>query len=378
MNLLPLPAFTDNYIWMLHDARQAIVVDPGDATPVLQTLQAQGLQLQAILVTHHHADHVGGVDALRAATGAQVFGPARERIPEPLVRLAQGDTVEVLGLRFSVLDVPGHTAGHIAYYCPDMQGAPLLFCGDTLFSGGCGRLFEGTPAQMLASLDQLAALPGDTRVCCAHEYTLSNLRFARAVEPGNQALLHYSSHCESLRARQLPTLPSRMALERDINPFLRVRETAVAAAAQGFDARVPQRRRGGVCRPAPMEKRLLMKILHFACLAGLLWLTGCATNGTPGTSGNGPFNNESSSRRYQPHPRHPQRAFEPHHGRPGRRQRSGVAVHPRRPVGPHPPRLCHARPAARTGAGPRAVVCQPPRLHAAHDRALQQIPVPHR
>jgi hydroxyacylglutathione hydrolase len=121
-----------------------------------------------------------------------------------------------------------------------MQGAPLLFCGDTLFSGGCGRLFEGTPAQMLASLDQLAALPGDTRVCCTHEYTLSNLRFARAVEPGNQALLHYSSHCESLRARQLPTLPSRMALERDINPFLRVRETAVAAAAQGFDARVPQ------------------------------------------------------------------------------------------------------------------------------------------
>ena len=146
--MLPLPAFTDNYIWMLHNARQAIVVDPGDATPVLQTLQAQGLQLQAILVTHHHADHVGGVDALRAATGAQVFGPARERIPEPLVRLAQGDTVEVLGLRFSVLDVPGHTAGHIAYYCPDMQGAPLLFCGDTLFSGGCGRLFEGTPAQM--------------------------------------------------------------------------------------------------------------------------------------------------------------------------------------------------------------------------------------
>ena len=153
--MLPLPAFTDNYIWMLHNARQAIVVDPGDATPVLQTLQAQGLQLQAILVTHHHADHVGGVDALRAATGAQVFGPARERIPEPLVRLAQGDTVEVLGLRFSVLDVPGHTAGHIAYYCPDMQGAPLLFCGDTLFSGGCGRLFEGTAAQMHASLQRL-------------------------------------------------------------------------------------------------------------------------------------------------------------------------------------------------------------------------------
>ena len=236
--MLPLPAFTDNYIWMLHNARQAIVVDPGDATPVLQTLQAQGLQLQAILVTHHHADHVGGVDALRTATGAQVYGPARERVPEPLVRLAQGDTVNVLGLEFQVIDVPGHTAGHIAYYCPDMDGAPLLFCGDTLFSGGCGRLFEGTPAQMLDSLDRLAALPGNTRVCCTHEYTLSNLKFARAVEPGNAALLHYSSQCEALRAQNQPTLPSQMALERDINPFLRVRQSPVAQAAQGYDAQV--------------------------------------------------------------------------------------------------------------------------------------------
>ena len=236
--MLPLPAFTDNYIWMLHNARQAIVVDPGDATPVLQTLQAQGLQLQAILVTHHHADHVGGVDALRTATGAQVYGPARERMPEPLVRLAQGDSVKALGLEFQVIDVPGHTAGHIAYYCAEMDGAPLLFCGDTLFSGGCGRLFEGTPAQMLDSLDRLAALPGNTRVCCTHEYTLSNLKFARAVEPGNAALLHYSSQCEALRAQNQPTLPSQMALERDINPFLRVRQSPVAQAAQGYDAQV--------------------------------------------------------------------------------------------------------------------------------------------
>ena len=179
-----------------------------------------------------------GADALRAATGAQVYGPARERMPEPLERLAQGDTVNALGLQFQVIDVPGHTAGHIAYYCADMDGAPLLFCGDTLFSGGCGRLFEGTPAQMLDSLDRLAALPGNTRVCCTHEYTLSNLKFARAVEPGNAALLHYSSQCEALRAQNQPTLPSQMALERDINPFLRVRQSPVAQAAQGYDAQV--------------------------------------------------------------------------------------------------------------------------------------------
>ena len=240
MNLLPLPAFTDNYIWMLHDGREAIVVDPGDAAPVVQALQRLGVQLRAILVTHHHPDHVGGVDALREATGAVVYGPARERIPEPCVRLTQGDTLSALGLHFDVLDVPGHTAGHIAYYCPAMDGAPLLFCGDTLFSGGCGRLFEGTPAQMLDSLDQLATLPDSTRVCCTHEYTLSNLQFARTVEPGNAKLLHYSSQCEALRANDQPTLPSYIALERDINPFLRVRHTAVAQAAHDHDAQVNQ------------------------------------------------------------------------------------------------------------------------------------------
>lgn len=236
--MLPLPAFSDNYIWMLHDAHAALVVDPGDAAPVLQALHGMGLSLQAILVTHHHGDHVGGVSALREATGAAVYGPAHEPMPEPLTRLGQGDAVSALGLRFSVIDVPGHTAGHIAYYCAEADGAPLLFCGDTLFSGGCGRLFEGTPAQMQASLDALAALPDDTRVCCAHEYTLSNLKFARAVEPGNAALSEYITRCEALRQAGQPTLPSRMATERAINPFLRTRQASVAQAARGFDPRV--------------------------------------------------------------------------------------------------------------------------------------------
>jgi hydroxyacylglutathione hydrolase len=233
MTLVPLPAFADNYIWMLQDGSNAIVVDPGDAQPVFDALTRDKLQLAAILVTHHHPDHTGGVAALHAATGAPVFGPARERIPEPFKPLLHGDSAEVLGLRFQVIDVPGHTAGHIAYFLPASQGRPpLLFCGDTLFSGGCGRLFEGTPAQMLASLDALAALPGDSRVCCAHEYTLANLRFAQAVEPGNADLTQYTAHCESLRAQGQPTLPSQLATERRINPFLRSREATVLRAVR--------------------------------------------------------------------------------------------------------------------------------------------------
>lgn len=234
--MLPLPAFTDNYLWMVHDGQDAWIVDPGDAAPVFQALETLGLQLRGILVTHHHPDHTGGVAQLHAATAAPVYGPARESVPEPLRRLIQDDTVDVLGNPFVVMDVPGHTAGHIAYYCASFEGLPLLFCGDTLFSGGCGRLFEGTAAQMQASLASLAALPGNTRVCCTHEYTLSNLRFAREVEPDNAVLAAYQIHCQSLRAQGLPTLPSNIALERDINPFLRVSQPSVAASALRFDA----------------------------------------------------------------------------------------------------------------------------------------------
>lgn len=242
MTLTPLPAFVDNYIWLLHDGQRALVVDPGESAPVFDALARDGLQLEAILVTHHHSDHVGGIDALRNATGARVYGPAGETMPEPCERLRGGQRLRVLDQGFEVFDVPGHTAGHIAFYGPQIaltpSPGPLLFCGDTLFSGGCGRLFEGTPAQMLASLTQLAHLPGHTRVCCTHEYTLSNLRFARAVEPDNTALQTYQQTCEALRAQGRPTLPSTLALEQQINPFLRTREPAVIAAARAFDPQV--------------------------------------------------------------------------------------------------------------------------------------------
>jgi hydroxyacylglutathione hydrolase len=232
MKLIPIPAFDDNYIWMLHDESRALVVDPGDARPVFEALTERGLTLEAILVTHHHNDHTGGVQALRQATGAQVFGPALERMPEPLQRLNEGDVITALGLRFSVMHVPGHTAGHIAYYGEVPTLNPVLFCGDTLFSAGCGRLFEGTPAQMLASLTRLATLPDATRVCCAHEYTLSSLRFALVVEPDNADLISYQERAQELRRHLQPTLPSSIALEKAVNPFLRTHVPAVTHAVQ--------------------------------------------------------------------------------------------------------------------------------------------------
>ncbi|MFP5397138.1 MAG: hydroxyacylglutathione hydrolase [Gammaproteobacteria bacterium] len=237
LELTPLRAFDDNYIWLLARGDEALVVDPGDAAPVRAALESRGLRLAGILVTHHHGDHVGGLDDLCASWHGPVYAPAGERIAGPVTPVREGQRVTLLGLEFEVLDVPGHTAGHVAYHWRGDAGhAPLLFCGDTLFSAGCGRLFEGTPQQMHASLSKLAALPGATRVCCAHEYTLSNLRFAAAVEPGNAELQAYRARCEALRARGLPTLPSTIAIEREVNPFLRC---AVGAVAQAARARQP-------------------------------------------------------------------------------------------------------------------------------------------
>ena len=225
----PIPAFDDNYLWLLVRGPDAAVVDPGDAGPVLQRLNSRGLRLQAILVTHHHGDHVGGVAALAQATGARVYGPRSESIPAREVALAGGERIGVLGAAFDVLAVPGHTLDHIAYHAPALRA---LFCGDTLFAAGCGRLFEGSAAQMTASLAALAGLPADTRVYCAHEYTLSNLRFALAVEPDNEALRRRQRDCAALRGRGEPTVPSTIADELATNPFLRCDVPAVRRAAE--------------------------------------------------------------------------------------------------------------------------------------------------
>ncbi len=222
-----LPAFSDHYIWLLQDAttRRCAVVDPGDALPVLDWLAAHpDWRLDDILVTHHHPDHVGGVTRLKDATGARVSGPARENIPARDVALDDGARIAVLGRDFVVHAVPGHTLGHIAYHQAE-EG--WLFSGDTLFAAGCGRLFEGTPQQMNASLRRLAALPDATRVYCAHEYTLSNLHFARAAEPGNTAVAQRFEEVSAWRAAGRISLPSTIALEKATNPFLRCRETSI-------------------------------------------------------------------------------------------------------------------------------------------------------
>lgn len=220
IHIEPISAFSDNYIWCLYrDDGDAYVVDPGDAAPVEAFLQARNLTLRGVLITHHHFDHVGGLPELSAARSIDVIGP-QTSAPEINKPVVAGETPTVLGVTFEVIAVPGHTLDHIAFYAADHE-PPLLFCGDTLFAGGCGRLFEGSPAQMHASLERLKALPAETAVYCAHEYTLANLTFARAVEPDNSALHRRFEEAAALRDKGKATVPSSIELERATNPFLR-------------------------------------------------------------------------------------------------------------------------------------------------------------
>jgi len=227
MHLIPIPALSDNYIWLLHDdAGDAIVVDPGEAAVVDDALAANGLRLHAILLTHHHLDHVGGAAALAARHRVPVYAPDDERIAATTNPVVDGQRIELAKPRtdFDVIAIAGHTLSHVAYV-----GAGIVFCGDTLFSLGCGRLFEGTPAQMLASLDRLSALPKDTLVCCGHEYTQANGHFAHTIEPANTALAARLREVERLRAQGLATVPISLASELATNPFLRVDSDSVSA-----------------------------------------------------------------------------------------------------------------------------------------------------
>jgi hydroxyacylglutathione hydrolase len=229
--VVPLRAFRDNYIWLLRNERYAVPVDPGDAQPVLEYLQRERLELCAVLATHHHPDHVGGIADLLAHRAVPVYGPGKEPITTLTHPLEEGDELEIprLGLRFSVVDIPGHTRAHIAYY-----GADCLFCGDTLFACGCGRLFEGTAQQMSASLAKLARLPDTTLVYCGHEYTMANIAFALEVEPGNKELEARAASEAQKRKHDLPTLPSTIGREKSTNPFLRCLQPEVIAAADKY------------------------------------------------------------------------------------------------------------------------------------------------
>ncbi|HSI38712.1 MAG TPA: hydroxyacylglutathione hydrolase [Methylotenera sp.] len=238
LQIIPIPAFKDNYIWLIHNHQQAVIVDPGDATPVQETLQRLQLDLTTILITHHHHDHIGGVVELQSAyPHARTYAPKREQYQFQHTPVSEGDTVNLaeFSLQLAVIDLPGHTLGHIAYYIErgsegDVEN--LLFCGDTLFGAGCGRLFEGTPAQMYDSLQKLAALPQDTKVYCTHEYTMHNIEFAMTLESNNQQLVKRQQDTIKLRNLQQPSLPSTIGLELATNPFLRCTSPEIQSSVQ--------------------------------------------------------------------------------------------------------------------------------------------------
>jgi len=229
-----IPAFNDNYFWLISRGNKALVIDPGDASPVESTLRDQGLELIAIVLTHRHADHIGGVPALLAngRDPIPVYGPASQAIACVTHPLAGGAQlyIDELSIELDVIDVPGHTAEHIAYF-GDFEEGPALFCGDTLFATGCGRLFDGTPEQMVESLSRLMKLPPETRIYCAHEYTLANIKFARVVEPGNQDLQVWEQSAHALRDADLSTIPTTLGHEMRTNPFLRWNEPEIRLSA---------------------------------------------------------------------------------------------------------------------------------------------------
>ena len=231
LTLISLPAFKDNYIWVLHDGRHAVAIDPGDPAPLIAFIDAQQLTLTAVLITHHHRDHSGGNTSLRQRYSCAIHAPDNPGIPAVTHTLRGGDSVDIAepGLHFDVLATPGHTLDHICYV-----GHGFLFCGDTLFGCGCGKLFEGTPAIMAASLDAILALPDATRVCCGHEYTLSNIDFAKTIDGDNPALLERERTDRALRTHGQPTLPSTLSLEKVTNPFLRFHDPDMAAFAARY------------------------------------------------------------------------------------------------------------------------------------------------